>query len=161
MTVFHGSVCEIAAPDLSRSKRFIDFGPAFYVTTIREQAERWARRKAVREGGPPVVSEYELDEDWGSFRVQRFPSASKPWLDFVCACRNGQTPYRAYDIIMGRVANDRVYQAIDMYRRGIWDVDRTLREIDYYDECNQIAINSPEAVSQLLHFRRSYLVRVP
>ena len=51
MMVFHGSVCEVRHPDLSRSKRYIDFGPGFYVTNIRSQAERWARRKAARLGG--------------------------------------------------------------------------------------------------------------
>ena len=34
MTVYHGSVVEIKSPDLKRSKRFLDFGPAFYVTTF-------------------------------------------------------------------------------------------------------------------------------
>jgi len=27
MTVFHGSICEVRTPDLSRSKKNIDFGP--------------------------------------------------------------------------------------------------------------------------------------
>lgn len=54
MTVFHGSVCEVRCPDLSRSKRYIDFGPGFYVTDIQRQAERWARRKAARFGGKAI-----------------------------------------------------------------------------------------------------------
>lgn len=112
MRVFHGSTCEIRVPDLGRSKRFIDFGPGFYVTTIRRQAERWARRKAARVGGTATVNEYEL-----------------------------------------HVANDKVYQAIDFYRRGIWGLERTLDEISYYDDNDQIALNSGAAISQLLAFR--------
>ena len=77
MTVFHGSVCEVRYPDLSRSKRYIDFGPGFYVTDIRRQAERWARRKAARFGGKAIVSTYSLKDDWLGYRVKTFPEASK------------------------------------------------------------------------------------
>ena len=31
---YHDAVVEIRSPDLKRSKRFLDFGPAFYVTTF-------------------------------------------------------------------------------------------------------------------------------
>lgn len=76
MTVFHGSTCEVREPDLSRSKRYIDFGPGFCVTTLRHQAERWARRKAERVGGVPVVNEFDLKSDWGAYRVKNFSGAS-------------------------------------------------------------------------------------
>ena len=158
MTVFHGSVCEVRHPDVSRSKRYIDFGPGFYVTNIRSQAERWAKRKAARLGGKGVVSTYSLCDDWSGYRVKAFPYASKEWLDFVCDCRNGLAPYMAYDVISGKVANDKVYQAIDMYRRGIWDEQRTLKEIAYYEDSNQLAINNVNAIAQLLSFIESYEV---
>lgn len=46
MIVFHGSTEVVEKPDIRHSYRRLDFGIGFYVTTIREQAERWARRKA-------------------------------------------------------------------------------------------------------------------
>ena len=64
----------------------------------------------------------------------------------------------AYDVISGKVANDKVYQAIDMYRRGIWDEQRTLQEIAYYEDSNQIAINNVDAIAKLLSFTESYEV---
>ena len=72
--------------------------------------------------------------------------------------RNGLTPYMDYDIISGKVADDRVYQAIDMYRRGIWEASRTLKEITYYEDSQQTAINSESAIAALLSFTRSYVV---
>ena len=74
MIVFHGSTLEIRHPDAVHSKRFLDFGPGFYVTSFREQAERWARRKSARRGGSsvPIVNEYELDDDFAGFSVLRF-----------------------------------------------------------------------------------------
>jgi len=159
MTVYHGSVSEVRTPDLSRSKACIDFGPGFYVTTLRHQAERWALRKAARTGGTAVVSVYGLKSDWTSYRVKTFPGACVEWLDFVCSCRNGLSPYRDFDIISGKVANDKVYQAIDMYRRNIWNADRTLKEISYYEDSNQIVINSVEAIRELLAFDHAYEVK--
>ena len=82
MTVFHGSICEVRTPDLSRSKRNIDFGPGFYVTTIRHQAERWAKRKAARLGGEAVVTEYNMLDDWSAYRVKVFSTASVEWLNY-------------------------------------------------------------------------------
>ena len=41
MTVYHGSILEIQNPDVIHSKKYLDFGKGFYVTSIREQAERW------------------------------------------------------------------------------------------------------------------------
>lgn len=46
MIVYHGSTEIIKSPDVLHSFRTLDFGKGFYLTTNREQAERWARRKA-------------------------------------------------------------------------------------------------------------------
>ena len=47
MIVYHGSTLVIDTPDVEHSKRYLDFGRAFYVTSYRMQAERWAAlRKA-------------------------------------------------------------------------------------------------------------------
>lgn len=83
MTVFHGSICEVRAPDLSMSKKNIDFGPGFYVTTIRHQAERWAMRKSARLGGEAVVTEFNLLDDWSAYRVKTFPVAIANLLSFT------------------------------------------------------------------------------
>ena len=44
MTVYHGSYMKIESPEIISGKNTKDFGPGFYCTIIREQAERWARR---------------------------------------------------------------------------------------------------------------------
>lgn len=44
MTIYHASNTEVPFPDTSHSRDFLDFGKGFYVTTIREQAERYAQR---------------------------------------------------------------------------------------------------------------------
>ena len=53
MTVYHGSYTTIAVPEIIKGKNTKDFGPGFYCTVIREQAERWAKRYDT-----PVVNIY-------------------------------------------------------------------------------------------------------
>ena len=62
MTVYHGSGDVVAAPEIRVGRYTKDFGPGFYCTVIREQAERWAQRMPVadstssREGRTPTHS---------------------------------------------------------------------------------------------------------
>ncbi|MGN0295078.1 MAG: DUF3990 domain-containing protein [Lachnospiraceae bacterium] len=44
MTVYHGSYTTVRNPGIIKGRNTKDFGPGFYCTIIREQAERWARR---------------------------------------------------------------------------------------------------------------------
>ncbi|RGY94107.1 DUF3990 domain-containing protein [Parabacteroides sp. AM58-2XD] len=42
MIVYHGSYCRVKRPELTFSREKLDFGKGFYITPIREQAERWS-----------------------------------------------------------------------------------------------------------------------
>ncbi len=53
MTVYHGGYTAVKIPKIIIGKNTKDFGPGFYCTMIREQAERWARRYDT-----PVVSTF-------------------------------------------------------------------------------------------------------
>ena len=72
MRVYHGSTIEVPKPDVSHSKRYLDFSPGFYLTTIQVQAEKWALRKALRFGLPAFVSMYDLDDELIGFRNKEF-----------------------------------------------------------------------------------------
>ena len=88
MRVYHGSTLAIPHPDTAHSKRFLDFGPGFYVTTFRRQAERWARRKCdrLRAAEGPILNVYELDEDFSGFEILRFDGVEgNGWTSSVTA----------------------------------------------------------------------------
>ena len=46
MILYHGTTLEIKEPKIFRNEIGRDFGFAFYTTDIKEQAERWAVRRA-------------------------------------------------------------------------------------------------------------------
>ena len=151
MKVYHGSILPVERPQTGRAMRFLDFGPGFYVTSFRDQALRWARRKAMRNGGRPVVSAYDLAPDLSAWRVLGF-SDDRVWLDFVCACRAGGDDWRSWDIVRGRVADDDVFKAVDAFRRGIWTRERTLEALRFAPANDQIAFLSQAALDACLAF---------
>ncbi|GHV42694.1 hypothetical protein AGMMS49546_22190 [Spirochaetia bacterium] len=158
MKVYHGSSLVVNKPDVRFSRKNLDFGKGFYVTSYQEQAENWAKRKALRTGTSPMVSAYTLNEDFEGFQVLRFEQDNKAWIDFVCTCRSGKDIYRNYDIIIGSVANDKVYTAVDMYYRGIWDIERTLSELKYYKMNDQCCLITQQFIDTKLVFMDSYEV---
>lgn len=156
MIVYHGSNIIVPNPDIEHSTRSLDFGKGFYVTTVKEQAERWARRKAIiNNTRESFICIYDMKEEWAKFKVKEYTENIEEWIDFVCRCRDGEELYKEYDIITGKVANDRVYRVVDMYKNGIWDKKRALEEIKTYDIYDQIAFISQKAIDDLLVFKES------
>ena len=159
MIVYHGSSEIVKRPDIMHSYRGLDFGKGFYVTSVQEQAERWAKRKSDLYGGRPIVNRYWMEDDIKGFKVKTFPEDMMEWIDFVCDCRDGGTDFQNYDVIIGKVANDKVFRVVDMYHSGIWDKQRALQEIKAYPNYDQIAFITQEAIDELLIFRDYMEVR--
>lgn len=158
MIVYHGGTEVIENPDIKFSKNYLDFGRGFYVTTYKEQAEKWAIRRSMRNRKSAVVNVYELEDCLDKYKCVNFNDDEK-WLDFICECRRGKDIYKQYDLISGSVADDDVFKSIDMYFKGLWDEKRTLKEIRYYKMNNQICIISQKLIDNELKFLESYEVK--
>lgn len=158
MILYHGSTQIIQKPDVSFAKQNLDFGPGFYLTSYEEQAQKWAVRKAMRQHVQAYVNIYKLDDLSSDFNTLQFDNQNVQWLNYVAACRQGQDVYKSYDIVKGGVANDDVFRSIDMYIRGIWDIERTIKELSYYKVNNQICILNQRIIELYLHFDSAYEV---
>lgn len=158
MRLYHGSTLEIARPSVAASRGNLDFGRGFYLTSYEEQAAQWALRKSAFEDKLAMVNEYEFDDDLASLNVLRFDGADADWVDFVCDCRRGSVRYREYDLIVGGVADDKVYFAVDMYLRGLWDMPTTLDALKYYKVNDQWCFVSQSALDEHVAFVRSWEV---
>lgn len=159
MRIYHGTTEVIKNPDVKHSKKYLDFGKGFYLTTYESQAQKWALRKAMRKNTDAIVNIYELDEIWDGLRVLSFEEENDKWLDFVCACRKGEELNQDYDIIIGNVADDDVFKTVDMYFRGLWDKEKVLKELRYYKINNQICIVNQETIDKLLTYVDYYEVK--
>ncbi len=158
MILYHGSVFEVRNPNISYSKNYLDFGKGFYVTTHKEQAERWAKRKALRAKKSAIVSAFDIKENLENYNVLKFEEENEKWLDFVFQCRKGSEEYKKYDIIIGGVADDDVFRTLNLYFEGIWPKERALEEIRYYDINDQICFVNQLTIDNLLIFKNSYEV---
>ncbi|MBQ8821980.1 MAG: DUF3990 domain-containing protein [Lachnospiraceae bacterium] len=159
MVVYHGTTERVEMPDVKHSKKYLDFGRGFYLTTFEEQAKKWAVRKGMRQGRTAIVNEYEMDDNWENYRVLSFEEENEKWLDFVCACRRGEPLNKDYDIVVGNVADDDVFKVVDMYFRGLWDKKKVLEELRYYKMNDQICIVNQDTLNQLLTFQNAYEVK--
>lgn len=111
MIVYHGSYTEIQTPEIRTGTYTKDFGQGFYCTIIKEQAQRWAKRY-----NSPVVDVYSMLPN-ESLKIKEFPAMSEDWLDFIIACRHGVK--HDYDIVIGAMANDQIYNFVSDYMDGI------------------------------------------
>ena len=161
MIVYNGSTSIVEKPDILHSKRFLDFGRGFYVTSYKSQAERWAKRKSIRTGHSPIVNSYEMNDD--GFRNYRFLNLHEDisaWLDFVFACRKGELIYQDYDIITGPVADDDVFKTIDMHFRGLWGRERTLAELRFSKPNDQYCFLNQDALKTLVSYKEHRILEV-
>jgi hypothetical protein len=161
MILYHGSNIKIVNIDLSKARPFKDFGRGFYLTEIKEQAERMAIRVADRFGGSPCVSAFELSEkifDDKVLSILKFESPSKDWALFVMNNReksfsdvenrlyNGDNKY---DIVIGAVANDDLVGTFDLFRDGFMSIDDVVKQITYKNLTNQFSFHSEKAIAYI------------
>ena len=110
MTVYHGGYQPVANPEISIGRNTKDFGPGFYCTIIKEQAQRWAKRYNTK-----VVSIYDVKLS-PSVKIKEFKEMTDEWLDFIVECRSGKL--HEYDIVIGAMADDQIYNYVSDYVDG-------------------------------------------
>ena len=154
-TLYHGSNISVQSPLTGVGRRELDFGPGFYVTSIREQAERWARRVCViRAADTPMISIYEFDEtalptDVHRLRLEHY---DREWLDFIVSSRRGEEPWKDYDIIEGGVANDQVIDTVEDYFSGRITAEQAIGQLRFAKPTHQMCISSQAVVDRCLRF---------
>ncbi|MCH5239684.1 MAG: DUF3990 domain-containing protein [Muribaculaceae bacterium] len=116
MKVYHSSYTRIERPDIFHSRDYLDFGKGFYLTHLREQAERYGMR-FTRRGQESWLNIYDFDFSDNDWKILRFDNYDKLWLEFVSKCRNGLDD-SDYDMVIGGVANDKVIRTLDRYFNG-------------------------------------------
>ena len=95
MTVYHGGYTPVETPEIRIGRNTKDFGVGFYCTIIKEQAQRWARRYDTK-----IVSIYDvrLNQD---LNIKEFREIAHD-----------------YDIVIGAMADDQIYNYISDYMDG-------------------------------------------
>jgi len=151
MICYHGSDTIVDKPIILDSKRPLDFGSGFYVTTSKEQARKWAIKVAYRNNSNfKYVNRYDLDFEGAKTNLILiyFKKADEKWLDFICNNRNGKKTFD-YDIVVGPVADDKVYRVVVEYENGDLDKSSALKKIKAESLCNQILFHTKKSLDYL------------
>ncbi len=158
MILYHGSNVEVKEPRIIYSEHGKDFGPAFYLTPIEEQAKRMAKRKCKQtKTGTPIVSVFEWNEDMSIFLFKRFEDADLNWLDMIISCRKDPHFFHPYDIVQGKIADDSVGETITYVVSGIMRKEDALERLKFQKINSQIAFCTEESLASL-RFIKSYEV---
>ena len=152
MILYHGSNSEIDHIDLTKSKRYKDFGRAFYLSAEKEQAQKMADAKTIQFGGTAVVTAFEDDEtSCADLSVMMFPHYSREWAEFVYNNRDEQQDFQHdFDIVYGPIANDYIGLQIRDYRRHRLTFEQFLENILFHKgETFQYAFCTETAITKL------------
>ncbi len=154
MILYHGSYLKIQKPDLIHSRDNVDFGRGFYTTPIHEQAVKWCQ-KFKRRGKNGIISLYNFDESaFQKFKVLKFDSYSEDWLNFILNCRTGKD-FTDYDIVIGGVANDKVFNTVELYIDHLIDKKEAIRRLRYEKPNLQICFRIQKVLDEYLHYEGS------
>jgi len=81
-----------------------------FITILKEPAIKWANKY-----DKSIVNLYEYVEN-PNLKIKEFTIMSEEWLDFIIDCRKGKK--HDYDIVIGAMADDQVYNYINDYMNG-------------------------------------------
>ena len=161
--LFHGSTLVVEKPLVDYGRPELDFGPGFYLTHDREQAERWAQTKAGRmRDGQAVLNIYRFDEKAFSEQLayQRlvFADYNQEWLDFIADSRKGHAPWQDLDWIEGGVANDSVISTVDAYVDGFISAEQAIGQLVNERLRHQVCIRNQSIIEQFLTFEQANIL---
>ncbi|MBQ8520068.1 MAG: DUF3990 domain-containing protein [Bacteroides sp.] len=154
MKVYHGSTGIVRHPLVSVGRKNLDFGCGFYVTDLREQAVSWANRP-YNQGLSQWLNIYEFDLEaaiHSGYKHLHFTAYDYRWLEFVVGNRRGEELWKGFDVIEGGIANDRVFNTIELYAAGLTPREEALAKLQYEQPNNQLCLLNQKMVDLYLHF---------
>lgn len=156
MEVYHTSDVVIEYPDTMHSRKDLDFGVGFYFTSIRLQAEKYARRFH-RRNKQAWMNVYDFSEDWNGWKVKIFSEYDEEWLDFVMRCRSGEM-VGDFDLIVGGIADDKVFDTVDLYTEALISKEEAIKRLAYIKPNIQYCIRTDAMLQQCLIFKEAICI---
>lgn len=163
MILYHGSYVTIEKPDLSFSRLRTDFGKGFYVTPLKEQAISWSRR-FIKEHGTAVISSYNFQAEAentlpSEVKILEFDTHSVEWLDFITACRLGRPVDAEWDFVIGGVANDKVFDTLQLYFDGLIRAEEAIGRLRYNKPNFQYCFKNQSLIDEHLRYISAEVIK--
>jgi len=161
--LYHGSLMTIEKPKIIQSSRTLDFGEGFYTTSSKKQALQWINiRLFGQEITQGVLNIYSFDESAltsTNVKTLHFKRPDEIWVDFVMENRLNKNFKHSYDIVIGPVANDRVYACFNAFENGFMNKQTLISELKTYRLIDQYLFHT-EKVLQYLKYINSQTIKI-
>jgi len=97
---------------------------------------------------------YEIDENElrKNVSVLEFDAYSAEWLDFIIRCRRGE-PVGGYDLIIGGIANDDVFNTLTVFFRGYIDKVEAIKRLRFEKPNIQYCFKTQVIMDKYLIYR--------
>lgn len=154
MIVYYGASLEILKPDVLHSRNRVDFGQGCYVTPHYEQAKKWCQ-KFITLKKTGVVLCYEFNTvAYNECKVLKFDYYDEQWLDFIISCRTDKIVdgYDIYDIIEDGVANDKVFNTVELFLSDLIDKKEVIKRLKYEKPNRQICLKTQYVIDRYLKY---------
>ncbi len=142
--LYHGSSMIVQNPDLEHTRIDLDFGAGFYLTEDMEMAEKWACNKK-----NSVLNIYYAN--LSDLKICQL-GLTKEWLHFVIENRNDyeiDLDYENYDVIIGPVADDKMYRTISDYEGGYISAEEAVALLNSGGFSYQYCFRTENAIKSL------------
>ena len=144
MLLYHTGFEEIKVPDIHVGRKNADFGQGFYLSTDLDFTKRWAK---IRKDRDTYINTYELDLD--AVKVLRLDRDSK-WYEYINNNRNNKADiYPDYDVIIGPIAIDTIYDMYGITTSGFISSEDALKILSIGPVYTQVTLKSENAVRAL------------
>ena len=154
MILYHGSNVEVKNPDTLHSRKNLDFGQGFYTTPLFEQAQKWSE-KFKKRYGLAFISKYEFSEKaLSEYSILEFDSYSAEWLDFIVESRLCHDTTK-YNIIIGGVANDKVFNTCELFFKGYIPRETALERLRFEKPNIHYCFKDQATINKYLKFAGS------
>lgn len=124
MRLYHGSYCKIIDIDLTKCRKYKDFGVGFYLTADFGRAVTMANRSVILNNtGNPEVNSFLFYKSRcpSNLKIKEFRTNDWEWAKFVMQNRDKSLdpPFEhEFDIIIGSVADSSVDPEIQKYKNN-------------------------------------------
>lgn len=144
MLLYHTGFDEIKVPDIHVGRKNADFGQGFYLSTDLDFTRRWAR---IRKDRDTYINKYELDLD--AVKVLKLDRDQK-WYEYINNNRNNKADiYAEYDVIIGPIAIDTIYDMYGITTSGFISAEDALKILSIGPVYTQVTLKTDKAVEAL------------
>lgn len=162
MKLYHGSNVKIDSINLAMCRPYKDFGTGFYLTDMKEQAERMAVRVSKIYGGMPILNVFNIQDDFRTLtdiKIKDFGElTTEEWARFVMNNRNRSfvdikdvlcNQDNKYDIVIGPVADDNMALLFRQYENEMIDFPTLLKGMIYKKTSSQYSFHTEKSIKLL------------